>query len=313
MWNAKKVNVSMLRKEDSWMVGEVASVDSDCKFYLFHVYGPVKKEEKKLWLSLTEEIKSIGANKVIIGGEFNAISYLSEKNRSLKKINRVIQNFMDFTRIIALRDCPPKNGQYTWTNRRAGFTSISKRLDRFMYAHNWQQEGASFESKNLPISVSVHFPVSLDIHPSVAPSKGYFKIESMRFRDPCLDGKLEQWWFEFPRTRGTVSYLFIKKLQYIMERLMEWNKVSSINIFNEKERVRGELASLNEKIIKHDMFLKDFVQEKQLNKEHTELLAQEEAYRRHKARETWLSIRDLNTKNFHSSTKAKRILIKEMI
>lgn len=80
-----------------------------------------------------------------------------------------------------------------------------------------------------------------------------------------------------------------------------------MNIFSEKARVEGELQALNEKVIRDGMRNEEFLREKDLKSELSELLKREEIFWRDKSREVWLSDGDLNSKSFHASVLARRV------
>ncbi|XP_059066306.1 uncharacterized protein LOC131857630 [Cryptomeria japonica] len=90
------------------------------------------------------------------------------------------------------------------------------------------------------------------------------------------------------------------------DKIKVWNKETLKNIFNEKDRVEGELDALNRKIMDNGMSKVDFINDKNPKERLVELHIREEIYWRDKAREMWIKDGDKNTKYFHSSVKARQ-------
>lgn len=70
-------------------------------------------------------MEEIGNKKMILGGYFNAIINNSDKRGGIIiKANRTMQDFQSFIEDNELYDVVPRNGFFTWNNRRIGFTNI---------------------------------------------------------------------------------------------------------------------------------------------------------------------------------------------
>ncbi|GLJ11116.1 hypothetical protein SUGI_0143550 [Cryptomeria japonica] len=61
--------------------------------------------------------------------DLNALLYPNEKHGGVRGDNRVMKDFRNLIETINVVDCVPKNGEYTWTNRSAGFTNIVRWLE----------------------------------------------------------------------------------------------------------------------------------------------------------------------------------------
>lgn len=70
----------------------------------------------------------------------------------------------------------------------------------------------------------------------------------------------------------------IRKLKFVKEKIKEWNKVHSGNIFTKKREIENELEELNELIMKQGMFGSNFEQEKELHQKNSEILTREEIH-----------------------------------
>jgi len=153
-----------------------------------------------------------------------------------------------------------------------------ERLDRFLLAGKWEDQASTIEAIILPLSGLDHFPVQLTILPRDLPKGSPFKFESMWLRDESLLELVAGWWDEVKIVNQSNLLILSKKLGFVKTKLKEWNRLHFKNIFQEKERVEQELATLNEHIIKNGMREEEFEMEKALKEEWTELLKREESY-----------------------------------
>ncbi|XP_059066715.1 uncharacterized protein LOC131857941 [Cryptomeria japonica] len=118
--------------------------------------------------------------------------------------------------------------------------------------------------------------------------------------------RVAKWWAEAPQRYGNKSFIFFKMLQYIKEKLKQWNGEVFKNIFTEKFRLEKELGDLHQKVIEGGMREDEFKKVKDLNKEYSEVLSREEVFWRNKSRETWLKEGERNTKFLHNLVKVRR-------
>ncbi|KAG4109570.1 hypothetical protein ERO13_1Z049349v2 [Gossypium hirsutum] len=68
----------------------------------------------------------------IVGGDFNAILNLSEKEGGRSKPKVLMEEFCNILEELKLTDIKPCNGWFTWTNNREGDRLVKERLDRFV-------------------------------------------------------------------------------------------------------------------------------------------------------------------------------------
>ncbi|XP_059067417.1 uncharacterized protein LOC131858252 [Cryptomeria japonica] len=256
------------------------------EFPLINVYGPTKTIAKPhVWNVLSNKIYDLRSDRIVVVRDFNALPNLDEKKGGLRMSNKVMEDFRNFVAQNHLIDVVPKNGLFTWTNRRANFQHISERLDRHLIGELWMESSFQVEASILPISLSDHFPVELKL--SEAPSQGSnnFKFLSMWRRDGEFISHLEQWWKESNIFRGTPSYSFVKRLKFLKEKIKVWNKDTFQNIFAERDRVEEELSLLNSITFTSEMSNDAYHKEINLKKELAEILFREEIYWHDKSRE----------------------------
>lgn len=73
----------------------------------------------------------------MVAEDFNAILSDNEKCGGIQRTGTAQKDFLEFVEKNHLLDIVPKNGVFTWTNRRSGFTNIAERLDRFLVTSDW--------------------------------------------------------------------------------------------------------------------------------------------------------------------------------
>ncbi|XP_059070808.1 uncharacterized protein LOC131860412 [Cryptomeria japonica] len=270
-----------------------------------------------LWNPLAVHVEVVSSSKrleevrhflAIVAGDFNATLSSSKKCGGVRRLSRSQLDFQSFVNENALLEVVAKGGDFTWTNRRRGFSNIAEKLDRFFLAGDWSVAPIVFEAEVLAISGLDHFPVSLVVQNDAVPIRCPFKLEKMWLRELSFKELVVGWWKEALVVEGFLAYHFFKKLSYVKQKLKSWNREVFGNIFYEKRRLEGDLGALNAKVMAEGMDEVDFLTEKDLLSRYGEVLQREEIYWKQKSRVNWLKAGDRNTKFFHSSVKARRSL-----
>ncbi|XP_059073739.1 uncharacterized protein LOC131874401 [Cryptomeria japonica] len=160
LWNPQSIKVSDLERSNFWIFGVVRNLKDNVSIPLFNVYGPTKMIDKaKVWKDISDKIVTLNNDKVIVAGDFNALLELDDKKGGLRMNTRVMEDFREFVAGNSLFDVKPKNGLFTWTNRRENFSRISERLDRFLVGPFWVDSDFNVDSCILSWTLSDHFPV----------------------------------------------------------------------------------------------------------------------------------------------------------
>ncbi|XP_057823539.2 uncharacterized protein LOC131035830 [Cryptomeria japonica] len=241
-------------------------------------------------------------------GDFNATLSHSDKRGGVRRMCRIQTDFQTFVDSNALFEVATKGGNFTWTNRCLGFSNIAEKLDRFFLAGEWNLAPLVFEAEVLAISSLNHFLVSLVLQKDGVPLRCPFKMEKMWLREQGFSDQVVQWWKESPVVDGFLSFQFFKKLSYVKQKLKSWNRIVFGNIFEEKQKIEGELGALNSKVLAKGMDEVDYLKEKDLLSRYGEVLQREEIFWRQKSHKKWIRAGDRNIKLFHSSVKVKRSL-----
>lgn len=89
--------MSQLEKRDRWLFGMVELINENVSFPILDIYGPIiTKDKLLLWKEITEKIASVGSNKIILAGDFNANLETEEKYGGNNKKTREMDDFRDF-------------------------------------------------------------------------------------------------------------------------------------------------------------------------------------------------------------------------
>jgi hypothetical protein len=140
-------------------------------------------EKKRVWDELSNVLKFLKDQLVILGGDFNAIIEEEEKLGGIQPNKKCMEDFKSFILENNLFDYKPSNVKITWTNRRKNLFQIAKRLDRFLLSADWLSSSIEFSSSILGLPSSDHFPILFHLLEDKAPRKIPFKFEPMWFRD----------------------------------------------------------------------------------------------------------------------------------
>lgn len=161
LWNPLTITTYLIHQDNNWSMMLITTFD--ISFILINVYGPSSSQYKvDLLENITHFIQVQDPQKTIIGGDFNAL--LSQE----EKIVGVIppKNLQDFNCSVdnnSLMDIHPRNGSFTWTNKRSGFGHIAAHLDRFLLSHDQKLSYSDITSDILSLLGSDHFPISLTL------------------------------------------------------------------------------------------------------------------------------------------------------
>lgn len=71
-----------------------------------------------------------------MGGDFNVVLKLEEKQGRSNKISALMHDFGCFLSENDLIDIPAKNGLFTWSNKRDGGGCINEKLYRFLFSQD---------------------------------------------------------------------------------------------------------------------------------------------------------------------------------
>ncbi|XP_059064795.1 uncharacterized protein LOC131066016 [Cryptomeria japonica] len=146
--------------------------------FLINVYGPNLAVEKcKLWEDISKRLEEVRLSLAIVVGDFNATLSFLDKRGGVRRLYRSQSDFQSFVNANVLFEVEAKGGNFTWTNRRRGFSNITEKLDRFFLVGDWNLAPVDplvFEAEVLAISGSDHFLVSLVVQKDEIPIREVF-------------------------------------------------------------------------------------------------------------------------------------------
>ncbi|XP_057837189.2 uncharacterized protein LOC131047335 [Cryptomeria japonica] len=307
LWNSEAFEVVPIASNEFWMACNIRCKSGGIGFPLFNIYGSIKIDEKlRVWSEIYDQLQLLEMHKVIMARDFNAILDIDDKEGGLGKSTKVMEDFREFISTCQVVDVIPKNGKFTWTNRRLNFSKIYEKLDRFFVGEWWIDGSFSIHTNIIPQVGSDHIPVTLSTNHESPKNKNYFKFQSMWWRDPKFIELLKNWWLERNTYSGSPSFRFVKRIQYIKNKMKHWNKFSFKNIFIERLKIEEGLEDINNRVMIVGMVGEDYLKEKLLKEQHVELLNREEIYWRDKSQALWIAEGDHNTKFFHAFSKVRR-------
>ncbi|XP_026396833.1 uncharacterized protein LOC113291524 [Papaver somniferum] len=189
------------------------------EFFVSSVYAPNDRKERRiLWRELGE-VLGIWDIPGCLGGDWNVISTLDDKNRQ-GTVTRAMRNFNKFMSDFDLVDLPLCGAKYTWSNYQDPPTF--SRIDRFLLNSKWDNyfPGTTQMAKLRPVSDHITLLLSTEMGDS-GPRMNKFEI--MWLEDEKLPELMKEWWDNLTFT-GNPGFIFCKKLAAIKEYLKIWNK-----------------------------------------------------------------------------------------
>ena len=199
---------------------EVQIIGEANTFVCTNVYSPQKLEDKILLLNRLSELhQRFPSAKAIYGGDFNMITTLEEKKGGIRSLNNDVEAFNNFIQEANLVDFLPKNGMFTWNNKRGGDRQIASILDQFLIIDTILMDGVTVESDIIPCGGTNHWPVTLDATILGTPKNRPFRFEKFWLGHPEFSNNIKTWWQEPVEIRGTKMYKLQARLTHIKARL----------------------------------------------------------------------------------------------
>lgn len=312
-WDTRKYQLVAAEASKNYLAMEMLIIGNSFSFLCINIYGPQRLDDKLVFLdSLKNLIARHPQANLILGGDFNMITSLMEKKGGLRKLNRDGEYFKEFIDKANFIDVYPKQGSFTWNNRRGGENLISSRLDRFLVSENLLLEGRNLESNILPSGGSDHWPISLVIEVPGSTRNKPFRFEKFWLEHPNFLTLVGKWWAEPLEEEGSKMFNLQKRLRNVKLKLKEWNHTVFGNIFKEKANIEQKLEQIHKDGIAGRGDEQSREQEKVLTQQWHTRCQQEETFWKQKSRVLWLKEGEQNTKFFHRSAidyrNANRIL-----
>ncbi|XP_031132021.1 uncharacterized protein LOC116033418 [Ipomoea triloba] len=319
-------SINVLHDSDQYVCCEVKFTPWDFSFCFVAVYAKhTRVERQTLWAELSELL--VEGTPVLIGGDFNAISSISEYlGSSIPDLNS-IADFSNFISDCNLYDLPTVDGFYSWSGiRRTGRVwknswsgirrtgRVWKRLDRFLMSTSFRdfftdaRAGMSsfrdfFTDARAGMfsrTSSDHAPILFSGHKEDFSGPRQFRFQNMWITHHGFDDLVSSSWNAPAFGGGMRAFAF--KLKRLKLALREWNRNVFGNVF---DKVRSAEVATAEAESRFDIDATPENREHMARQQANLLLAlrQEEIFWKQKARVKWLSEGDANTRFFHNSVR----------
>lgn len=207
---------------DNFSVTVMGSIKGEQqKWKLTGVYGPSGVDSLEVFLQELQDIKNRKEMPWCVGGDFNEVLYLEERNRATRSTRRM-NEFRDFVDWNELMDIPLSGVRVTWSNFQVR-SSLSK-LDRFLVSTDWDEYFSPLNAIALPCPGSDHSLIFLKGEAEVRKGGPYlFKFQNMWLLHPSFVELIRGWWEE-KVVWGPPDQRFWLKLKGVRERLRVWNR-----------------------------------------------------------------------------------------
>lgn len=129
-WNPQAITLSDIHASHHIIQATFHILRTNTHGHLTNVYFPQEAGNK---MALVDTIDALNLQRVhplwIIGGDFNMITKLEEKQGGRARVEQENEHFKEFIQNNALIDLQFCNGMHTWSNRRTGRQQITSKLD----------------------------------------------------------------------------------------------------------------------------------------------------------------------------------------
>eukprot|EP00253_Pinus_taeda_P008746 PITA_08746 len=302
LWNPNEIIIDNWSSMSGTLTGLGRIVGTKQQVVISGVYGPPSPGKKEQFINSFKYVRRLYPEAAwIIGGDFNLIRSLEEKKGGIRRRDHFMDSFNDMIEELRLVDIQTINGIYTWNNRRGGKNQIASRLDRFLVSEAIMNKDVFVEAKIIPSLGSDHWPIRLEVDIKRIQGKRPFRFEAFWLRDPDFIKKVEDWWKQCTSQGRCRMHTFQLKLKELKGKIKKWNKEEFGNILEDKQKLEGEMADLQQKIILEGRTEESINREGVILGRLEERRKQEEILWRQKSRIKWLREGERNTKFFHQA------------
>eukprot|EP00253_Pinus_taeda_P011111 PITA_11111 len=307
-WNAQALTLSDFHASHHIIQTTFHIIGTNIHGHLTNVYFPQEAGNK---ITLLNTIEALNFNRIhplwIIGGDFNMITKLEEKQGCRAKLEQENGHFKEFIQNNSLIDLQFCNGTHTWSNRRIGKHQIASKLDRFLISDNAVHLGGDIAAAVFPYSGSDHWPISLQWQRLGNATKRPFRFEDFWLTHLTFKDFIRSTWNTFQSLEGSKMFQFQQKLKHLKSQIKRWNQETFGNIFQAQQDLNKEMKELQQQIITGGHNERTLEQEQRIRNQLEERRKQEEILWKQKSRIRWLKEGERNTKFFHRTTVQRRM------
>ncbi|KAL4380028.1 hypothetical protein GQ457_02G041970 [Hibiscus cannabinus] len=282
-WN-NKIIVDLL-SYSPLHIDVVISYDSSC-FCFTGMHGRSESTLKKHNWALIDRLRDASPLPWVLGGDFNEILSLSEKQGGLRKPHHQMTGFHECLLRNDLADCRPSRGLFTWMQSCPRTSPIRERLDRFVAC------------KDCPNSTTIlSFLIPWRTPSPVSPIVG--DPLSVLMHVGLLSPIASHW---FVTSGPTQPGSFSARLSTVCDGLRHWQSSKRDADWGRITKLRSEVNHLSSRRLS----VEDLETLLAVKGELRHLLNVQEVYWAQRSRVLWLSAGDCNTSFFHAKASARR-------
>ncbi|XP_072076750.1 uncharacterized protein [Arachis hypogaea] len=132
------INVQIISSGEFFVAAEIKEVGSSEVWAFIGVHLSCSEQIRSLQFEELITMSQHMEGKVVIAGDFNAITSQAEKEGGGQKSATTIATFTNFIDSNELVDIGMVGHPFTWTNRRQGEDLVKERLDRYLVGMEWK-------------------------------------------------------------------------------------------------------------------------------------------------------------------------------
>eukprot|EP00253_Pinus_taeda_P031914 PITA_31914 len=305
IWDKRKWKLKDDMQNRWWTRIDMKSSVTAEDFSIYNVYAPPHFRDKaSCWESLSLDLLTAQGRNIFLGGDLNLIRSAEEKmgrnfyaDSSREALEEIIQTHN-------LIDIPPKNGRFTWSNKRAGKNNIKERLDRILVQERILTNFPRIQSTIIQGFISDHKPVALHLDKGENWGPIPFKYnKAWDSRQDFRDLIKEQWARDIS---GSPHFIWESKLKLIRSAIKQWARKYAAEQGKQKTDLQEKInlwskEKENVQVSEEDQQTENELYKKLYNQNHLE-----EEEQRQKSCCLWLNSGDKNTSFFHNNLKLRR-------
>ena len=132
-WDSEKFVMHTTIENKIWLFIKLEKKENKEMFWIGNIYGLTIQEHKEnFWNSLEEQSEGKKLLSFFITGDFNVTISADERKGGTKVRDPFGERLEDLIMLWCLTNINPKNGTFTWSNKRIGPIHIAARLDRIL-------------------------------------------------------------------------------------------------------------------------------------------------------------------------------------
>ena len=132
-WDEDKYSMRSTIENRKWLFVELEDKENKEVLWVGNIYGPtIQAQKESFWNSLEDQCSGKKQCPYIIVGDFSVTISVEERRGGTKVRDPYGERLEDLISYWGLTDIKPKNGKFTWNNKRIGSGHITARLDRVL-------------------------------------------------------------------------------------------------------------------------------------------------------------------------------------